>query len=312
MVAKKATPVNFKYKANRCYNLLMKQLLKKIFGGLKITWPKLIIFAVIMGFYTSLMAMLVPDGNSFHDIAVLPEWWVLPAIIIIANCKNPLESALKVFVFFLISQPLVYLFQVPFSYMGWGLFGYYRYWFLITLLTFPGGFIGWYIKKDKWYSALILSVMTVYLVFAGISYWPELTSHFPNHLLSVIYCFGIIPVFIFTIFKDKIPRILCSLITVASLLVYLIIGASDKPFEAYNNTFLSENDIVFVGEPYISTFMGEAEGDVKLIKNESGYTIKLFGHAGKKYSFEITDDENTYEFEFHYDDATEAVVIEKK
>ncbi|MBR3256585.1 hypothetical protein IKG10_02890 [Candidatus Saccharibacteria bacterium] len=73
----------------------MKNFLHKIFGGLNITWPKLIIFAVIMGIYTALMAMLVPDGNSFHDIAVTPEWWVLPAILIIVNSKKPLDADLN-------------------------------------------------------------------------------------------------------------------------------------------------------------------------------------------------------------------------
>lgn len=78
----------------------MKKLLHKIFGDLKITWPVVIIMAVCLGVYTALMAAFVPDGNSFHDIAVTPEWWVLPAVLIIVNCKKPLDSALKVFVFF--------------------------------------------------------------------------------------------------------------------------------------------------------------------------------------------------------------------
>ena len=107
------------------------------------SWPVVIAMAVALGVWTALMAMLVPDGNSFHDIAVTAEWWVLPAIIIIVNCKKPWEAALKVFAFFLVSQPLVYLIQVPFNSMGWGLFQYYPYWFKITLLTLPGGFIGW-------------------------------------------------------------------------------------------------------------------------------------------------------------------------
>ena len=77
----------------------MKKFLYKIFGGLNITWPRLIAFAVVMGVYTALMAMLVPDGNSFHDIAVTPEWWVLPAILITVNSKKPLDAALKTFAF---------------------------------------------------------------------------------------------------------------------------------------------------------------------------------------------------------------------
>lgn len=186
----------------------------KIFGGLNITWPKLIIFAVLMGVYTALMAMLVPDGNSFHDIAVTPEWWVLPAILIIVNSKKPLEAAMKTFVFFLVSQPLVYLIQVPFSWMGWGLFSYYRYWFMITLLTFPGAFLGWYIKKDKWYSGVILSVMTGLLLMFGVRYAMGFATSFPSHLISMVYCFSMVSILIFGILKSKIVRIVAAAATI--------------------------------------------------------------------------------------------------
>ena len=51
---------------------------------------------------------------------------IMFAMIIISNCKTPKEAAAKTFVFFLISQPLIYLLQVPFSWQGWGLFHYYK------------------------------------------------------------------------------------------------------------------------------------------------------------------------------------------
>ena len=115
-----------------------KNYFKMMFGGFNLTWKRLIIFAVIAGVYTAIMALLpITYDTSFRDIAIMFEWWILMGIIIISNSKSPLDSALKCFVFFLISQPLVYLVQVPFSSMGWGLFGYYRYWFIVTLLTFP-------------------------------------------------------------------------------------------------------------------------------------------------------------------------------
>ena len=290
----------------------MQKIFKKIFGGLNITWPKLVIFAILMGLYTALMAKFVPDGNSFHDIAVTPEWWVLPAILIIVNSKKPLEAALKTFVFFLISQPLIYLFQVPFSDMGWGLFGYYRYWFMITLLTFPGGFIGWFIKKDQWYSALILSVMTVYLIYTGVSYVPAMLENFPNHLISIIYCFSIVPIFIFAILKSRVPRLIGSILAAVSLVIFILTSTFSQPFEVYNNTFASENHIVFVGEPYISAYAGEAQGGVNIISNDSGYTIKMVGQRGKKYTFKISDSQNTYSFEYYYDDNTQSVVVVKK
>jgi hypothetical protein len=117
------------------------------------------------------------DESSFHEIAVHLEAWVLFAILIIVNCEKPLEAALKTFVFFLISQPLVYLLQVPFTWMGWQIFQFYPYWGFVTVLTLPGAFIGWFIKKDNLLSGLILSVMLVLLVLQGASYARDLAEH---------------------------------------------------------------------------------------------------------------------------------------
>lgn len=271
------------------------------------TWPKLTIFAILMGVYTALMAMFVPDGNSFHDIAVTAEWWVLPAILIILSCKKPLEAALKVFVFFLISQPLVYLIQVPFNSMGWGLFGYYKYWFMITLLTFPGAYVGWFIKKDKWYSGVILAVMTVLLALTGVSYVRSFSDSFPNHLISTIYCFALIPVLIFTIFKDRWPRIISSAITVVVIVVVLILPAQNDSFDIQTNLVFEDNNIVFVGEPRV---INSDQSDVALRATDIGYFVRVLGEKGSIYSFSIEDDERTYEFEYYYDDDMKTIVVE--
>ena len=286
--------------------------MKKLFGGLNITWSRLIIFAIAMGVYTALMAMLTPDGNSFHDIAVTLEWWFLPAILIIVNSKKPLESAAKVLVFFLISQPLVYLVQVPFNYMGWGLFNYYGYWFKITLLTFPAGYLGWYMKKDKWYSGLILGCATAFLAYTGIVYAKGFAESFPNHLLSTIYCFGIIPVFIFGIFRDKVPRIVSSAITIAAMLPFLI-TARTVPYETINTSAIQENNIVFVGEPYISSHTSEAEGNVEIFKNGMGdYVFRIHGLKGNNYYFTVSDDENSYDFVYYFDSDSQSIIVEKR
>ena len=89
--------------------------MKKLFGGLSFSWGKLIVFAVICGLYAGLTTLMpFAKDTSLQDISIHFEWWILFAILIIVNSKSPLDSALKVFVFFLISQPLVYLVQVPF------------------------------------------------------------------------------------------------------------------------------------------------------------------------------------------------------
>lgn len=277
------------------------------------SWIAVIIFAMVMGIYTALMAMFVPDGNSFHDIAATMEWWVLPAVLIIVNCKKPLEAALKTFVFFLVSQPLVYLIQVPFNEMGWGLFGYYPYWFKITLLTFPAAFIAWFIKKDKWYSALILSGATVLLTLTGVVNINSFIETPPNHLISIIYCFAMSLIFIFAILKKKSTRAICLAITIIAALIYGILTVkTSRKYEVYNNTFVPNNNITFVGEPYISSWSSTGgKGNVEIISSELGYNFKISGSGYGKYYFTISDDENEYYFEYYMDKEANTVIINR-
>ncbi|MBR2803114.1 hypothetical protein IKE19_00840 [Candidatus Saccharibacteria bacterium] len=295
----------------------MTKYIRKIFGGLNITWPKLIIFAIIMGIWTALMAMFVPDGNSFHDIAVTGEWWLLPALLIVLNAKKPLEAATKVLVFFLISQPLVYLIQVPFSEMGWALFGYYKYWFIVTLLTFPVGFIAWFIKKDQWYSGLILSAGTTFLVITGVNYIYAFMETPPSHLVSIIYCFAFALILMLGFFKDKAARIIAPVVTTVALIIYLPFTFS-QPYEVYRNEILEANNIVLVGEPYISFWSGEGQGEVRIHQYDDDgvtkYTFIISGDRGKNYHFSFTDPETEieYNFKYYYDKDLDTVIVEKE
>ena len=197
-------------------------MLKKIFGGIRMTWPRLILFAVISGLVTGAVALWVPEGNSFRQIAVTFEAWIVLAIIVVVNCEKPLEAACKTFVYFLISQPLVYLVQVPFNSMGWGLFHYYYpYWVLWTLATFPGAFIAWYIKRDDWIAALILSVALAGLVMFGVGYLKDTIQRFPRFLLAAVFCLGMVPVLILAILHKRNPRLIAAAVSAAVLAVML-------------------------------------------------------------------------------------------
>ena len=86
--------------------------MKKLFGGINLTWKKLVVFSIFAGIYTAVMAMLpIAKDTSFNDLTVTFEVWIFFGIFIIMNSKSPKDSALKCFIFFLISQPLVYLVQ---------------------------------------------------------------------------------------------------------------------------------------------------------------------------------------------------------
>ena len=216
--------------------------MKKLFGQLNLSWKRLIIFAVLAGLYTGAMAAMAwTRDTSFADISITFEWWVLFGILIIVNSKAPLESGLKCLVFFLISQPLVYLVQVPFNAYGWGIFRYYPGWFVWTLFTFPMGFVGWYMKKNKWYSLLILAPMLVFVGYHYFGFLREALSFFPNHLLSTIFCAAcliIYPLFIFSNKQLKTIGLILSLVILAAATVLVLTGTKSS----YTTTLLLENE----------------------------------------------------------------------
>ena len=244
--------------------------MKKLFGGLNITWLKLIIWAIIAGVYTGAMAIIpAARDTSFADISISFEVWILFGILIIMNSRSAFDSAAKCFVFFLISQPLVYLVQVPFSRMGWGIFTYYPPWFRWTLLTIPMGFIGYYMKMDKWWGMLILTPMLLFLGYHYSSFLRETISFFPNHLLSTIFCLVTLFLYAFYIFDDKKVRTIQVVIAAVIVIVMTVIGSSGKSY--YNTTVLvsgGSSNTVF-DDSYTVSLEDEAYGKVFIVYEEN-------------------------------------------
>ncbi len=285
--------------------------MRKLFCSFKLTWIKLIIFAVVAGLYTGVMALLPITANtSFADISISFECWVLFGVLIIINSKTPLDSALKCFVFFLISQPIVYLVQVPFSSMGWGIFSYYPRWFVWTLLTFPMGFLGYYMRKEKWWSLLILVPALGFVGYHYIDFFKETLSFFPAHLLSAVFCALTLIIYPLICFKNKKLRIAGVIISVVILLagtafalasgrnVYnttLIVsgGSQNVEFDDTYKAYLEDESfgkLNIVYEENIKSYMVNAEltkaGETKLI---------LESPDGKRQTFNLDIDRNSFE-----------------
>lgn len=193
--------------------------MKKLFGGLKMKWPAVLLFAVITGVYTG-MVMLIPklEGTSFQDIGTYIEWWIVFAVIIVVNCSKNWEAALKCFVFFLISQPLVYLTQIVFGNLSIDMaINYYFHglWFPMTVATLPGGFIAWYCKKQNLFGCLVLAVANTMLLAMGVYYVSQAAERFPHHVLSAIVCFFAAEIMTVSIQKKKKYRIIAFAVPVA-------------------------------------------------------------------------------------------------
>ena len=192
------------------------------------TWPKVIIFAVASAVFTAGM-LLIPalSSTSLHNIGVCFEAWVLFAMIIILNCEKPLEAAIKTFVFFLISQPLIYLIQVPFSEMGFGIFIYYKYWLIWTVLTFPAAFLVWFLKKHSWASAAVLTVVNAMLL--GLEFPKHLEmmiKEFPYQIFACVFILAQVVVYIFVCLKDKAKRLAAGTAALVILVLFMLFNTN--------------------------------------------------------------------------------------
>ena len=282
-------------------------ILKELFGGIDLNWKKIIIFAVIAGVYTALMAILpAVQYTSFSTIVVSFEVWILFGILIIMNSKSNKESALKCFVFFLISQPIIYLLQVPFSWQGWKLFSYYKYWFIWTVLCLPMGYIGYFMKKDKWWGYLILFPMILLTAFEYMTYLAYFTFSYPKYLLICLFCICamiIYPLYIFENKKIKIVGVVISSLLIIAITIYGFIN----PYH-YRTQIMSNGEKYKFDDTY-KVYLEEKYGKAEIVYIESieDYMVKVDfikeGKAtltledpdGNKKKYEINIKRDTYD-----------------
>ena len=200
---------------------------RNIFGNLEMRWRSVIMLAIAAGVYTgAVMLFSILKDTSFQDIGVSYEWWVIFAVAIVVNCEKNWEAMLKCFVFFLISQPLVYVVQILFGSLTWDM-GWYYYraiWLPETFLTLPGGFIAYYCKKQNLLGAVILGLGNTLQAVLGVHYFGQAISDFPHHLLSGIVCFGSIFFMSFQIQREKKYRLVAILLAFALTAVLLLLA----------------------------------------------------------------------------------------
>ncbi len=260
-----------------------------LFGALPMSWLTVVLFSVAAAVLTAVF-LIVPTfkGTSFERMGVHLEAWVFFAVIIMANCKKPLESACKTFVFFLISQPLIYLFQVPFNWQGWGIFRYYKHWFILTVLTFPAAYAGWYITKRNWLSALILAPALALLGVLGWECARDCLRHFPQMLLASLFCLAQIALYITAFLPGGKKLVGIAVPVIAAVILALSSRELDLNASAFlpDEPVLTDSAVVVMEEEGTLTVTLEATGEDSRIRVQGN----RFGAA----DFRIRDGEKEY------------------
>ncbi|MBQ2096385.1 MAG: hypothetical protein II474_10815 [Firmicutes bacterium] len=281
-------------------NVEKKNWIHKLYGGLNMSWPVVLLYAVFAAALTFAFLMLpVFKDTSFARMGVYLEAWFFFAILLMANCKKPLESALKTFVFFLVSQPLIYLFQVPFNAYGWGIFRFYRYWFILTLLTLPMAYIGWYITKRNWLSVLIL---TPVLAFLGVTAYDAGTACLrqpPRLLVTVLFCILQIVLYVLAFFPDGKKKLIGFAIPIAAAVFMMFFVPQ---IDIMSTQFLPD-DPVFTEEAVLKAEEGAfAEVSLAGTGEDSRVSIHATSFGSMDFSVQDGDAEYLYTLEIYEDE----------
>lgn len=190
------------------------------------SWLNVILFAAAAGVYTGIV-MLFPalQETSFQDIGISYEWWVIFAVIVVVNCHKSWEAALKCFVFFLISQPVVYLVEIIAGSLeleqGWRY--YYNFWLPMTFLTLPGGFIAYFCSRQTIPGSIVLGLGNTIQAFMGLVYFAMAAQNFPRHLLSALVCVASIFIMTLSIQKQRRNRLIAILLPVVLVAILLVL-----------------------------------------------------------------------------------------
>ncbi|MBQ3411950.1 MAG: hypothetical protein IJG67_02845 [Oscillospiraceae bacterium] len=267
-------------------------ILDRLYGGLNMSWPAVTVFAAVTAVLTAAFLIIpVFKRTSFERMGVYLEAWIFFAVIIMANCKKPLESALKTFVFFLISQPLIYLLQVPFSDLGWGIFRYYTYWFIWTLITFPMAFFGWYITKKNWISVLIFSPVLAFLGYTAWECGSFASRHFPKLIIAALFCIMQILIYAAVFFPDlrqKAVGILLPAVTAA------VVAFASPGVNISTAVFLSDDPVI--GPDAVITSEEDAFAQLSLSWIGDGAAVRVEAKEYGTMDFTVTDDGKQYTY----------------
>jgi hypothetical protein len=142
-------------------------------------------------------------------------------------------------------------------------------------------------KKEKWWSLLILVPMLFFVGYHYMTYFGEAVHFFPQHLLTSLFCAATMIIYPLFIFHEKRLRLIGVAISIAILLAASVWGIMDQRSHTYDTSMLSsggETCGIEYDDSYTVSLEDESFGKVWIAYEEGieDYLIKA--------SFEKTGD----------------------
>ena len=173
------------------------------------------------------------------------------------------------------------------------LFGYYRTWFIWTLLTLPMAYIGWYIKKKNWLSLLILTPVNLFLMVLCFGSFRHAFLHFPYQLVTAVFCLLQVLLYVYAFTSDKWQKLAGILVPVIAAAVIMLVHRTDFTATTFlpGDPVLTEAAVIEVEDPEAPEVSIASTGEDPMISihatglGSTGFTIR---DGDKEYRYMLT------------------------
>jgi hypothetical protein len=117
-------------------------------------------------------------------------------------------------------------------------------------------------KKDKWWGLLILAPVLLLLGEEYAGYFSKTMFSFPRHLLTTIFCMSTLIIYPLAIFKNKVAKIGCLIISCLLIVIFGIICIINPPI--YSAHILSSGERYQFDDSYKAYLLDKKYGDLKI------------------------------------------------
>nr|MCR5624987.1 hypothetical protein [Lachnospiraceae bacterium] len=171
------------------------------------------------------------------------------------------------------------------------------------------GFIGYFMKKDKWWGYLILFPMILITANSYYKYLNDFLFYMPKYILISVFCACVMilyPVMIFENKKIRLTGAIIGAVAVIGISAYVFV----KP-DTYTTEIMLNGDEYSFDDTYKVSIADDKYGDVEIIyfnqlqdyavradfKRAGKTVITLESPDGEKKDYNITIERDTYEIE---------------
>ena len=168
------------------------------------------------------------------------------------------------------------------------------------------GFVGYYMKKDKWWGLLILIPMLLLTGEECAGYFSKTMFSFPRHLLTTIFCISALIIYPLVIFNNKKIKITGVVISGMLIIIITLVCIIKPPI--YSTYILSNEGNYHFDNSYNVYLLDKKYGNLRIeCDDESGdcmihaeFTktgkteLILESSDGKKTVFDISIRRDTY------------------